>query len=266
LKIDTLTWFEIASKAIDDTIKHCYKTTLKGNWQENHITSRLLENLPHYDEPLHWTDINKFTHWDAYKLTSTAEQQNGDIAVIVRVWFSQTEYFDGVAFYEAKRQFFEQGQPDGFKSLDVSQLGRISTHTPASYVLLYDINTNTSNTWASAIPTPYFSAFHTKTITGHSGRTLHSHARNWAEPLLQNLIGFNLDPRSEKSEDIKKWVEKLGFPSFIISASVWTDPNMKPEPPYNPGDGYSKILYKPLPPAPMPRTRKPSGGFDEPHR
>lgn len=122
---------ERADEIISSSIKSCHPR----EWNEDYITyswlSRLRNEastirLPKYTN----TDVN----WDAYKLTGCREENNGDIAFIVKVTFENGNSLSGVAFLEAKR-IYDSGKYDALKWAQLKHLSNKSYH---HHLLLYD--------------------------------------------------------------------------------------------------------------------------------
>lgn len=259
-EIEFSEWNNLAFEEIHNAVRHCKKTSEKGNWQENNITGKILENLPLYGQEVHWSDLNRITKWDAYKLNGKAETDNGDIAIFVTVHLNANESIEGAAYYEAKRQFHnDEGKAIGFKSLGSEQVIRIGNSTQCSNVLLYDIDHEDDYTWASVAPT----AFYPPILKQKSGlsmdmRELHNLGRDLSTVLSYNLLGYELDFRPRLVTALKEWIEKHNIPGTVISAStsVRKDiaPLLKP---------LTWINYKKIDPPPTPNltpTLPPSSG------
>lgn len=134
--------YDIASKiqkTTDEIISNCPA----ADWNENLITSKLIENLrrvlSHYKLP-RISDIfseNKFC-LEAYKLTGKAEQSHGDIAIVITRRFTNGgNPTSGVAFYEAKASGAAHNNSWQYPSYCVQQLRRLVTNTPKLNYLLY---------------------------------------------------------------------------------------------------------------------------------
>lgn len=126
-------------KTTDEIISNCPR----ADWNENHITYKLIENLRHILSKYKLPGIpeifpeNKF-YLEAYKLTGKAEQSHGDIAIVVTRRFTyRGELTSGVAFYEAKASGAASHDSWQYPSFCVQQLRRLVTNTPKLNYLLY---------------------------------------------------------------------------------------------------------------------------------
>ncbi len=131
-------WIEQANCVTDGAVKKCMSRVAHGFWQENAITGELLSSLESIGTDINWTGKSLRTVWKALKLSVPAETKFGDIAVNVRLWVNEWQHIDGVVFYEAKRQYFKDGVPAGFKSIQDGQLRKIAKNTGACNAVLYD--------------------------------------------------------------------------------------------------------------------------------
>ncbi|WP_342625324.1 hypothetical protein [Pseudomonas alkylphenolica] len=241
IEVSTSEWLSHANHAIDSVLKECYRHKLKDTWSENFITSRILQSLQLYSEPTRWVDEGRISQCDMFKLTGQTEANYGDIAVFVRTWFSSTEFVDGVCFYEAKRQYFEMDALCGFSAYSSDQMNRIAEKTGSCHAVLYDIEPEAQETWATTLPIAHLLAFTRHTRVSNGGRGLHYHGVPFIYPVLSNILGQNLEHRKNLVDAIKDWViRKVKF-HFVISCDVWTDLDFKPTPHFTPGGKYQKI-------------------------
>ncbi|MBX8543573.1 hypothetical protein K5D53_02885 [Pseudomonas cichorii] len=241
IEVSTTEWLSHASQAIDSVLKECHKHQLKATWNENFITSRILQSLQLYSEPTRWVDEGRISQCDMFKLTGHAETNYGDIAVFVRTWFSSKEFVDGVCFYEAKRQYFEMDVPSGFSAFSSAQMKKIVDSTSSCHAVLYDIEPGPQETWATTLPIAHLLAFTSHTRGSNGGRGLHYHGIPFVYPLLSNILGQNLDHRKRLVDAIKEWVIRKEKIHFVISCDVWADLDFKPTPHFIPGGKYQHI-------------------------
>lgn len=129
----------------DRIIKDCSNV----DWSEDYLSYQIIRSIrdilsgyiiPNIDNNL---DMPKFD-LEAYKLTGRAEQNHGDIAIVVTRSFPyRKQPISGVGFYEAKASSI-----DGYDypSFSIQQLRRLVTHTPKLTYLLYNKNPQISNT------------------------------------------------------------------------------------------------------------------------
>lgn len=194
LSIDHLTWLQKANAAVNSAVTGCFCNSQIGGWNENHITTQVLDALQQIGTELAWTDQEQKIRWEGYKLTGVQETHFGDIALIVRVWLTSHEYIDGVAYYEAKRQYFnDKGAPVGFKSIDAAQLSRIAASTHASHLLLYDVDQPKGHVNLTAVPIRFAEVLAKDVLARASVRAMHRYGLQWIKTLGNNFRGFGLD-------------------------------------------------------------------------
>ncbi|MCL9852075.1 hypothetical protein RSP673_012520 [Ralstonia solanacearum P673] len=224
-------WQGYANAAVSQEIFDAYRNVGSGSWSENYISTRLLIALHGLGTDLQWQEHGQRVTWQGYKYSGTPEQTYGDIAVFVRVKLDATSFIDGVAYYEAKRQYFNtDGNKQGFQALKLGQLGKILQSTHAAHVLLYDIDSAPRG--ATAVPAKFVEALlagrNAQKITAPLGTELHTFGRNWVVPLGNNLRGFDLDFNPGGVAALKKFVD--GLPGAVINAGVSLLPDLEPEP------------------------------------
>ncbi|WP_409524486.1 hypothetical protein [Nitrincola sp. MINF-07-Sa-05] len=214
-------WISKAYISSSQALANCYNTAHIGGWNENHITTKVLESIESIGLELDWSDKPQKVRWEGFKLRGNSEYEFGDIVVIVRIWVTSDRYVDGVAFYEAKRQFFhENNSPIGFSSLKVEQLSRIHDHTYASNVLLYDVDIDNEMALASSVTMPFVKELVEAKLANSSGRMLHYYGEPWVVSLAGNLLGLHLDLRKEVVDELKISTSSYRKPNFILNASV----------------------------------------------
>lgn len=204
-----------------EALETCYNNSHIDGWSENHITTNVLESLESIGLVIDWSDKPQKVKWEGFKLRGHSEYEYGDIAVVVRVWITSDRYIDGVAFYEAKRQFFrDDSRPIGFSSLKTEQLSRIHSHTHSSSVLLYDVDIEQGRALSTSVTMPFVRELAAAKLADSSGRVLHSYGEPWVVSLANNFLGLNLDYREEAIDEIKHSTESYRKPNFILNAAV----------------------------------------------
>lgn len=240
-------WKNETRSRLESAIMECFRKSDIGGWQENYITTEVINAISKGGTYLEWADCPQRTQWKAYKLNGRQEYNHGDIAVIVKIWLTSTSFVEGVAFYEAKKQYFKDQHPIGFRSLKTDQLLRISKTTPSSQVLLYDADDD-QGARATAVPTSFAHSLADSGFEGISGRMLHHLGRSWVLALANNFRGFELDFSLEAVTDIKNLATENKLPFVLntqIAALPGTDLELDETPLYL--SGYSQIAG-PMPP------------------
>lgn len=214
-------WLEKANDKIEQALVDCFNDYHLDGWSENHITTQVMRSIESLGLEIDWADKRQKVKWEGFKLKGKAETSFGDIAVIVKVWVTSDRFVDGVAFYEAKRQFFDDNwKPKGFSSIKLEQLSNIISKTHASNVLLYDVDLDENRACASSVPTAFVSELAKAKLASNSGRFLHSYGEYWVEALGSNLLGLHLDFRKESVDEVKKLTKSMERPLVILNAAV----------------------------------------------
>jgi len=214
-------WLNEANSKTNEALVSCFNNQHLGGWSENHITTKVMESIESLGLEIDWTDKAQKVQWEGFKLKGTPETSFGDIAVIVKVWVTSDRFVEGVAFYEAKRQFFDnKWSPKGFASIKQEQLANIISKTHASNVLLYDVDLEGKTAWASAVPTALVDELARAKLASNTGRVLHHYGDLWVKSLGNNLLGMHLDFRKESVDEIKNLLHGAGRPLIIINAAV----------------------------------------------
>lgn len=223
--MDLNSWISATHERIQLAIYESYLNGGLGGWQENTISTAVLKAIGG-SGAVSWSDCAQKVRWEAFKLNGVAETEFGDIALLVKVCLSPTDWVDGVAFYEAKRQYFNPAwKPLGFQSLDSHQLSRIGIATHAGHALLYDANPEQEIISATAVPNAL--ARPLVDIIGKgkaAGERLSKFGRPWAIVLANNLRGFELDFDPAVVSAMKQWMASNQPPAFIINAAVSSAP------------------------------------------
>lgn len=226
-------WELETHQAIAKAIVNCFSSSRLGGWQENYITTVVLQAIEAVGCELAWEDCEQRVKWEAYKLSGSAETQFGDIALMVKVRLAHDCYIDGVAFYEAKRQYYDKssGKAIGFTSLRADQLSRLSKATHASQIILYDMDLNDDDRMAfvSAVPTVFAERLADADVVPRTGRLIHRYGVPWVRALGSNLRGFGLDTRPEAVEAIRQAAEFGQAPFAIVNVGVGMIKGLEPE-------------------------------------
>ena len=252
-------WLKDVNSRVQAAIIQCFKNASIGGWQENHITTEVIEAISTAGTDLSWSNCPQRAQWQAYKLSGHYETDYGDIAILVKVWLTPSKYVEGVAFYEAKKQYFKNGVATGFRALKADQLSKITRNTSASQVILYD-SCGGQGPCVSAIPTSFAHAFSDAGMDGINGNILHQYGRPWIVALGNNFRGFELDYSARAVDTIKQLAKQNKLP-FVINAEAAALPNIDLELGELPSflTGYSQIAGDAPIPASGP-TRSPSSG------
>jgi len=214
-------WLHLAQTRIKQALTDCYKKRKINGWSENYLTTEVLDTVQDIGLDLKWDDCNQWVKWESYKLSGALESKFGDIALFARIWLSEGHFIDGVAFYEAKRQYFDDDwKPKGFKAVDFQQLSRINEATYSSNVLLYDVNIKSGKIYVTSIPTPFVRKLSEAKAITKSGAQIHGFGNPWVKALGDNLRGFGLDFRVEAIDAIKSQIETGDGPSVVLNVGV----------------------------------------------
>jgi len=213
-------WLQNAHEVTSEAIVKCFNNRNIGGWDENHITTQVLDSLIMLGSEFDWEGKPQKIKWEALKLKGKQENNFGDIAIIVRVWLTSDISIEGVAYYEAKRQFFNsQGEIEGFRSLKAEQLSRIGSNTFNSQLLLYDVDIHNRQAIAVSLPSIFGEKIVSEISPKYIGRTISHYGKLWVESLGDNLLGLNLDFRENTINDIREAAVAGKIP-YIINASV----------------------------------------------
>lgn len=210
-------WKKKLSLAVPECIASAFADRHLGAWQENAISTALLKTCQGIGTHIAPTESSA-SHWRALKLSGQLEEDCGDIAIVVTIGLTNGPDITGVAYYEAKRQYFDPKNNDiqGFKQLDPKQLKRISSATHAARVLFYDYIPQPSQGIARVLPIPIVLAYLNKNpplITGANARNCLGYSLQWPDQLYRNLLGYDLD----FSVEIGELRDKLNA-AYVIQA------------------------------------------------
>lgn len=121
--------------AVDNTIRSAISSCYPRSWNEDHITYTWLEKLRGATPKIFVPNSPRIrVLWDAYKMDGKLEEDNGDVAFLIKVTFPNQNTLSGVAFLEAKR-IYDSGRYDALKW---AQLKHMTDHSSHHHLLLYD--------------------------------------------------------------------------------------------------------------------------------
>jgi hypothetical protein len=236
-------WANRKQDEIDQAVLACFRNAANGGWQENTISATVLEALGDAQECA-WEDRTQRVSWQTCKLAGKTETERGDIAIRVRVHLSPKTWFDGVAFYEAKRAFYDDAGNYVFASIDAAQLDRMHAFSfGESNVLLYQILTGAQQPQAhcgdaQVIPLSFLRALKKSNLVPH--HSLRHLGEPFMEILMRHLMGFHLDTRDEA---LQAFDEGLGRFAYVITAETDMTQKMR----LNPSQRWNlRDLYVPL--------------------
>lgn len=119
----------------DDVIRSAIESCHPREWNEDHITYTWLRRLLAAAPKISFSKRPKISMvWDAYKMDGRLEEDNGDVAFLVKVTFQNGNTLSGVAFLEAKR-IYDSGSYDALKW---PQLKHMTDYSSYHHLLLYD--------------------------------------------------------------------------------------------------------------------------------
>jgi len=219
---------------IEDSIRTSILSCYPRAWNEDHITYTWLNDLRHVSSHLTVPFFPKTNvAWDAYKMDGRLEENNGDVAVLVKITFENKNSLTGVAFLEAKR-VYNSGR---YESLKWAQLRHMSSHSSQHHLLLYDFEeqqVTSSMTGCCGCPDcfhkhyKYFPSVNTNTIVVP---TLHALAIEEKTRALSNIgyrlseqiflrffRGLDLDFTQNLVDQVKQGV--AGGVNFLVVAHV----------------------------------------------
>ncbi|MFP3679499.1 hypothetical protein SB725_20575 [Pseudomonas sp. SIMBA_041] len=224
-------WCNQASANVNQAIKSCIYRDAQGYWNENMITGEILSSLIKIGTDINWKDKPLKTVWQGLKLSGTPETKYGDIAVIVRIWVNKEKYIDGVVFYEAKKQYFQNGAAAGFKSILKGQLNKFILNTSACHAVLYDFieTENGEQAIAATMQTPILNLLESIAKTAKTSRQVYDHSRLWIAALGENLIGRGLDFNNVTVQTMIDFFASKASPNFVISAAISFVEDFEPE-------------------------------------
>ncbi|ALO44901.1 hypothetical protein [Pseudohongiella spirulinae] len=221
MKLNFNSWMQDADRCINSAIAECFNSGQIGGWQENHITTEILKGLVGIGVEFEWEQYAQRIKWEAYKLAGNLEHSNGDIGLLVNVRLSGETFVKGVAFYEAKKQYFDPaGKAIGFKSINVDQLSRIRDATHASSVLFYDVDISESRACATSVQAVFVHELAKGDLLKFSCRLVTHYGCFWVYSLGQNFRGFGLDHSEEAVKALEEYAASKYAPSVLLNVGV----------------------------------------------
>ncbi|RUR87267.1 hypothetical protein PB16LOC_04522 [Pectobacterium versatile] len=221
LEIHKNEWMINAHKAIVKELSESFNNQQQDSWSENHITTRMLMALLDIGQDIKWTSMSQRVKWDSFKLKGKRETELGDIAFFMKVMLTSEVYLEGVVFYEAKRQYYDEEHCAlGFNSIKLEQLTRIQKITNSSNILLYDVDIKNEIAGAFALPTIFVEKIINEAPLAVPGRILTHHANPWVKSLAENFSGFGLDYSQGAVSKMKGILKSSEQPLHIINASA----------------------------------------------
>lgn len=259
LEIDKKEWIINAHLAISEELLHCLNNYNQGSWSENYITTRMLMAITNMGNDIKWTSMSQRIRWDSFKLKGKRETELGDIAFFMKVMLTSEVYLEGVAFYEAKKQYYdEKWETEGFKSIKLNQLTRIQKFTSASNVLLYDVDIKSGKAHVSSLPTLFVEKLLKEAPAAVPYRALNKYGNAWVNLLAENLSGFGLDYSPDAVNKMRELVNTPSQPLLIINASVNMMGAFEPvlDNSFIPTDRYENLITTPPTPSTPLKKRK----------
>jgi hypothetical protein len=231
-----LDWLLRVEELITGAITACQPRS----WQEDTISYCLLRELVSSLRDIVIIDYGTPFRvlWDAFKVDGPVEEDNGDIAVLVKLLLPRKKKLSGIAFLEAKRY-----RDASYRSIDWLQLERLSGSITNHKLLLYDSNDIDVRDLSVAGAVPFWPFFGlpmrvTRAVTLPSEHALAYRVKTRAlhrlsVPLSTQLCarylrGWDLDYSPQKILDAQNAVE--GGVKYLLVASVSIAEEVPPTP------------------------------------
>lgn len=259
LEINKNEWMINAHKAIVQELSDSFQKQQQDSWSENYITTRMLIALLSFGQDIKWNSMEQRIKWDSFKLKGAKETALGDIAFFVKIMLTSELFLEGVVFYEAKRQYYnEKHEPLGFNSIKLDQLIRIQEITSASNILLYDVDIKKKSAGAFSLPTVFVEKFISEAPLAIPGRILTHYGNIWVKSLSENLSGFGLDYSPDAVNKMKEMIKSSEQPLHVINASTSMSNIIEPEldSSFIPMDSYENLISPPSPDPTISRPKK----------
>lgn len=138
----------------------------------------------------------------------------GDIAFVIKIYFTQDKYIEGVYFIEAKKFDFNT---NNYSSIKFENLERYIEYSQAHSTILYNINLDMFDKYNNILTLP---TQHLITLNDKS-ENIQKYSSNF-EFLLNDLFnGKNLDYRKEQIDDAKGFVSNTGKKfKYIVNTAI----------------------------------------------
>jgi hypothetical protein len=201
------------------------------NWDEDYITQELLREYRQRFQNIEIRETTKkkiVISSNAYKLRKKllAEQKFGDIALIVRIQYSD-HLVEGVAFLEAKKR---TEKSRAFSAIKDEQLGRIYKNAPHACLLLYDYESiHDSNDYKlQSYRARSSGSLHAVTLpisVAIGSKLKDTKLYRFSHPLSHQILtryfcGLDLEFNQEALDIAKGYDRNTGSPQFLLVVSV----------------------------------------------
>ncbi len=222
-------WANSLYSIASDSIQECFEDHAEGRWKEDFITAEILKRIKKIPpKSFEYQGDFKNVAWDAYKYNGNLETVSGDIALIIKLEFSNGKYLEGVAYIEAKRIYHSKNLKNcNYKSIKWDRLTEYSSYSHAHYVMLYDIMPDSPVTYlCKAIPTE-----HLLTISSNK-RDIYPFCEYFHQLLAYRLsMGYGLDFNQDKVNEAKGFSESSRRFKYLMTGSFKhsIEPNLVPE-------------------------------------
>lgn len=218
--------YSIASSSIQE----CFKGHAEGRWKEDFITAEILKKIKRTPpKSFEFQGGFKNVAWDAHKYNGKLEAASGDIALIIKLEFSNGKSLEGVAYIEAKKIYHSEDLKScSYGAIKWDRLAEYSAYSHAHYVMLYDIMPDSDLIYlCKSIPTE-----HLLTLNSNK-RDIYPYCEYFHQLLGYRLsMGYGLDFDQNKVNEAKGFAESSRHFKFLLTGSVKQsiEPNLVPEP------------------------------------
>lgn len=203
---------------LDQEILNNYHDAENGSWHEDTITRDVLRTIKVcLKDPLYLFFLGKPIKWNIYKATRTnnLEQKFGDIAFLVKLIFSESDFIEGAYFLEAKRFYFDS---NNYQSIDFDNARKYIKYSHAHNFLLYTINHIKPLDYyrnVLTLPTQHIIAYKSKSKDIEKG------AEDFTTLLERLFRGYHLDYRENVIDDAKGYVSNTGQKfKYLINIAI----------------------------------------------
>ncbi|MHC0522942.1 hypothetical protein [Vibrio harveyi] len=208
-----------------ESIKHCLTNYEIGMWKEDFITAEILKRLNELPTASIQRESGyKNVSWEAFKFSGKPEYTFGDIAIIVKVEFSNGASLEGVAYIEAKRIYHSKKYEQcSFSSIDWEKLEEYSSPSHAHYVVLYDVDEKSDLEFiCNTIPTKHLLEIR------NNKRDIYPFCEYFHQLMcFRLLMGYGLDFDPQAVINAKGFGTSNSIPKYVLTATVKHSP--KPE-------------------------------------
>ena len=259
LEINKKDWITSAHNEIIKELSDSFQKQQQDSWSENYITTRILIALLGLGQDIKWASMSQRIKCDSFKLKGSKETELGDIAFFIKIMLTSELYLEGVVFYEAKKQYYdEKYNPLGFKSIKLEQLTRIQEITSASNILLYDVDIIKRSAGAFSLPTIFVEKIISEAPLSVPKRALTLYGNLWVKSLSENFSGFGLDYSPDAVNKMKEIIKSSEQPLHVINASTSMLGVIEPEldNSFIPMDSYENLIPTPSPDPTISRSNK----------